>query len=82
MLETNTRAHKRIQIHFLSDVLFVVASLNLKVPSVDLLSKNICSTVVVSDCMVYQEPRTWLVGFQSIVGIVRGGNCSLSGPLW
>ena len=52
---------ERTQIHFLSDVLFVVASLNLKVPSVDLLSKTICSTVVVSDWCIKNLAHGWWV---------------------
>ena len=52
---------ERTQIHFLNDVLFAVASLNLKVPSVDLLSKTICTTVVVSDWCIKNLAHGWWI---------------------
>ena len=50
--------------------------------SVDLLSRTICTTMVVSDWCITNLAHCWWVSIQSIVGITRGGNCSLSGPLW
>ena len=42
--------------------------------SVDLLSRTICTTVVVSDWSITNVARGWWVSIQSIVGIVRGRN--------
>ena len=50
--------------------------------SVDLLSRTVCTTVVVSDWCITNLASGWWVSMQSNVGIIRGGNCSLSGPLW
>ena len=48
--------------------------------NVDLLSRTICTTLVVSDwCITY---HCWWVSIQSTDGIVRGGNWSIMGPLW
>ena len=48
---------------------------------VDLLSRTIYTTVVVSDWCIRKLAHGWWVSIQSIVGIVRGRNWSLSGPL-
>ena len=40
--------------------------------SVDLLSRTICTTVVVSDWCITNLTQDWWVSIQSIVGIVRG----------
>ena len=48
---------------------------------VDLLSQTICTTVVVSDWCITNLAHGWWVSIQSIVGVVRGKNGSLSGPL-
>ena len=50
--------------------------------SVDLLSWTICTTVVVSDWYITNLAHGLWVSIQRIVGIIRGGNWSLSGPLW
>ena len=44
--------------------------------SVDLLSRTICTTMVVG--LTYG----WRVSIKSTVGIIRGENCSLGGLLW
>ena len=49
--------------------------------SVDLLSRTICITVVVSDWCILNLACGWWVSIQRIVGIIRGGNWSLSGLL-
>ena len=48
--------------------------------SVNLLS--ICATMLVDDWCIMNLAHGWWVLIQSIVGIIRGGNCSLSSPLW
>ena len=40
--------------------------------SVDLLSRTICTTVVVNDWCITNLTQDWWVSIQSIVGIVRG----------
>ena len=40
--------------------------------SVDLLSRTICTTVVVNDWCITNFTQDWWVSIQSIVGIVRG----------
>ena len=45
------------------------------------LSRTICTTVVVSDWCITNLAHNWWVSIQSIVGIVRGRNWPLSGPL-
>ena len=40
--------------------------------SVDLLSRTICTTVVVNDWCITNLTHDWWVSIQSIVGIVRG----------
>ena len=45
------------------------------------LSRTICTTVVVSDWCITNLAHDWWVSIQSIVGIVRGRNWPLSGPL-
>ena len=47
---------------------------------VDLLSRTICTTLVVSDWCITNHG--WWVSIQSTDGIVRGGNWSIRGPLW
>ena len=42
--------------------------------SVDLLSRTICITVVVSDWCILNLACGWWVLIQRIVGIIRGGN--------
>ena len=42
--------------------------------SVDLLSRTICTTVVVSDWCISNLAHGWWVSSQSIIGIVRGRN--------
>ena len=44
-------------------------------------SRTICTTVVVSDWCITNLAHDWWVSIQSIVGIVRGRNWPLSGPL-
>ena len=48
---------------------------------VALLSRTICTTVVVSDWCITNLAHGWWVSIQSIVGTVRGRNWSLRGPL-
>ena len=50
--------------------------------SVDLLSTTIRTTMVFSDWCITNLAHGWWVSIQRIVGIIRGGNCSLSVPLW
>ena len=49
--------------------------------SVALLSRTICTTVVVSDWCITNLAHGWWVSIQSIVGTVTGRNWSLRGPL-
>ena len=42
--------------------------------SINLLSRIICTTVVVSDWCITNLAHGWWVSIQSIVGIVRGRN--------
>ena len=50
--------------------------------NVDLLSRTFqYTTVVVSDWCITNHAHLWWVSIQSIVGIIRGGNYFLSGPL-
>ena len=49
--------------------------------SVALLSRTICTTVVVSDWCITNLSHGWWVSIQSIVGTVTGRNWSLRGPL-
>ena len=49
--------------------------------SVALLSRTICTFVVVSDWCITNLAHGWWVSIQSIVGTVRGRNWSLRGPL-
>ena len=42
--------------------------------SVDLLSRTICITMVVSDWCILNLACGWWVSTQRIVGIIRGGN--------
>ena len=42
--------------------------------SVDLLSRTICTTMVVSDWCITNLANGWWVSIQSIVGTVRGRN--------
>ena len=44
--------------------------------SIDLLSRNICTAVVVSDWCITNLAHGWWVSIQSIVGIMRGRNWS------
>ena len=50
--------------------------------SVNLLSKTICTVMVVCDWCITSLAHGWWVLIQSIVGIIRGGNRSLGGWLW
>ena len=50
--------------------------------SVDLLRRTICTSVVVCDWCITNLSRGYLVPIHSIVGIIRGGNCSFSDLLW
>ena len=50
--------------------------------SVDLLSRTICTTVVVSDFCTTNLAHGWWISIQSINGSGGGGNWSISGLLW
>ena len=50
--------------------------------SVGLLSQTICTSVVVTDWCITNLAHGWWVSIQRILGIIRRGNWSLSGPLW
>ena len=51
----------------------------LQVFIIDLLSRIICTTVIVSDWCITNLAHGWEGSIQSIACIVRGGNWSLSG---
>ena len=50
--------------------------------SVDLLSRTICTTIVVGDWCITNLAYGWRVLIKRTVGIIRGENCSLGGLLW
>ena len=47
--------------------------------SVDFLRRTISTTVVVGDRYIINLAHSWSFSIQGIVGIIRRGNCSLSG---
>ena len=50
--------------------------------SIDFLWRTISTTTVVSDWYIINFAYSWWLSIQSIVGIIRWGNCSLSSSLW
>ena len=63
------------------DVSATTASLH-QAFKVDLLSRTISTTMVVRDWCITILAHGWWVLIQSIVAIIRGGNCSHSSAWW
>ena len=47
-----------------------------------IFSRTNCTTMAASDWCITKVAHDWWVSIQSMVGIIRGGNCSLSDLLW